>query len=260
MADVDDGQDYQALSAALLSSPKLQQLDISGWVGMPGITWQNIFKPAQQLSQLSSLILPGSWQYWVRMAAADVQAMVQCCPALRTLHGGAVLSVQHLLGGLQQLTCLHAMQAFLPADTGALAESTGLRELQLYLTKGAGGITAGDVVPLLALTHVTCLSFPVARDVTGKPMAGPQLVSNTAAEVLQQLISLRHLNLEGISLSVRQLQGLTTLTQLTYLNFCLKSAEDEPSMPAQFTNKVCMQHLQIIYSVAMNFPPVHICL
>lgn len=242
--DYHDGQNYKAMSAAMLSSPHLQQLNLAGWFGIPNVTWQSVFTSVQDLhlSQLSSLVLPNGddgWD-WEDTAAADVDAIVRCCPALRTLQGGWRLPVQPPLGSLRQLTCLHAAQAGVPADAGTIADLTGLRELKLYWTDGLRG---EDVAPLVRLKHLTSLClFTGWRDWP---------VCDRATDLLHRLVSLSRLELcdqdepsrDSLRLSMRQLQGLTNLTNLTHLSVGqLPGPPEETSLlkVKTFTNKVCV--------------------
>jgi len=101
-----------AAYSALTASSQLQHLEVlSG--ELPAGAWQQMFQPSRRLPDLRYLGLHGDnetpWQHPAqRLGAADMQAMVSCCPALETLILGPQIRVL-TSAPLQQLTGLRSL-------------------------------------------------------------------------------------------------------------------------------------------------------
>jgi len=125
-----------AAYSALTASSQLQHLELLS-DELPAGAWQQMFQPARRLPELRYLGFEGGdttpWQHPAqRLGAADMQAMVSCCPALETLKLGPQISVL-TLGPVQQLTSLRSVYVYAPFkdNTAPLAKITGLQRLVL---------------------------------------------------------------------------------------------------------------------------------
>lgn len=195
--------------AAVTASPHLQRLDLSGQEVHRSV-WQVIFPAGRLLQQLQSLQLYNGSSNAPLLEAAAMQALVQCCPALTSLHGGNVLPVGPALGSLRHLTCLHAMQADDIVQAGALAALTNLQQLVLRIRPRMKW-KCQDLQPLHQLTGLTHLSFSAGE------VQQPPAVSDAAASVLPKLAGLVRLDVSGLSLTEQQLSRLRCLRALTCL-------------------------------------------
>jgi hypothetical protein len=200
--------------AAVTVSSALQQLDLSS-ANPPSEAWQHIFPAGRQLLQLTSLQLPlvGRFEQVKRaecMSLNEVEALVQCCPALVQLEGGKVLSLEPALDTLTALTRLGAVRGQRKAQGAALESLPQLQEVHLTSSNGRTEWKGWDFQPLLWLPRLTRLELGIEH---------PQRLFGDAAYYLGNLVSLQ--DLSGPVLTEKQLQGLTNLTNLTSLVFDL---------------------------------------
>lgn len=201
----DAGGVAPAAYAAVTHSCHLQQLDIRN-ASLPRAAWPHVFRAGQRLPQLHSLWLPKG-VLPQPLAAGEVQALAQCCPALVHLDGGGVLAIEPGLSSLTRLTQLRARQAAGRTQAAALGPLARLQVLDLTpsLSSRSKKWVQWDFQPLVQLPLLTRL------EVGGS-------LSDAAAGVLCTLVGLVDLTVD--SLTEQQLRKLTRLRRLTRLTFC----------------------------------------
>lgn len=132
--EIGDGQNPSAASlAALTTSSKLQQLDLSG-ISLPLNVWQHVFPAGALALALTLKVLRTPAQYR-GCACADSMRLVDCCPDLqqRVLHARPwPLLPADALVPLSALSALRVLVAGELDDAGfaAVAQLTSLQELQ----------------------------------------------------------------------------------------------------------------------------------
>lgn len=161
------------------------------------------------------------------MGEADVRCMVQCCPALQTLVGEGVLTMQGALRRLRHLTRLTAMQARGPASASSTAAAaavtalTCLQQIELRPVVGESGQGRKwrnyDFHGLICLTQLTAVTISLRGE--------PALLDPAPAAALVSLTNLARLDLWGAKLSEQQLRSVSGLSMLTSLSFAKGSGD-----------------------------------
>jgi hypothetical protein len=154
--------DYTALTA----SSKLHTLRLEECCLPPGI-WQHMSSAGRRLPHLETLSISGySYEYDTHryaLDAADIAALVGCCPNLRRLalpelyKGGEsaeALRPLRSLTSLQKLTVQHPTESITDAALQVLAELTGLTALSLGGGEPWGSSTMVTATGLLHLTSL----------------------------------------------------------------------------------------------------------
>ena len=148
--------------SALMSSSALQHLELA-WVqcgGQPDLEsrWEQLITPGRQLLQLRSLILECPQFSTTRTTNADLELLVQCCPALQELDLRPCLQQHALPSALLQLSALTKLCLEIEHDDTAaiVAQLTELRNLRLAVDDDA---TAAGLQQLTALKQLTSLEI-----------------------------------------------------------------------------------------------------
>jgi hypothetical protein len=162
-----------AAYAGLTASSKLQHLDISG-CNLPAGVWQHIFPAGRQLPHLTLLDISEVTQLPDGAATApEGSRLVSCCPSLQAFNMCSLQYSPQQLTQLQGLSGLHTLRLVTgtwqispgdaSADTGdtlqAVAQLTGLRELQLYVCDEPTQLLVTQLQQLQQLPHLTALEY-----------------------------------------------------------------------------------------------------
>lgn len=123
---------------------------------VPATAWSTAFPAGQQMPELTSLQLS---RVTPQLHAADLQNLVQCCPALRSLHTCHVSTdtAAHL-SALQEVTGLTSLgvKGLVNAVCSELAKLTRLSELRV---RGYAEADLDGLLELTALQGLTSLGF-----------------------------------------------------------------------------------------------------